>query len=245
MNEISETGSLTLPAGRILWLLHANESEAATELLSEAEAADWAALKSDKRRQDWLLGRYAAKRLVAGMLQEQGWGDIPLTGIIIRSYPDGWPMVSLLIPGSEAPPITLSLSHSHDWAFAAAVAGRELPLGADLELVEQRSAAFVADYFTPAEQSFLAAAPPEQFDVLANAIWSGKEAALKAIRRGLAEDTRLITCLPHPIVGDSVGWLPIRYTWHSDTTRELPDLRGFWRLKEKFVMTLAFEDRAH
>ena len=96
-----------------------------------------------------------------------------------------------------------------DRAFCALTFGEGRPLGCDLEVIEPRSPGFVADYFTADERALMAAAPDEQHPTLANAIWSGKEAALKAIRRGLAEDTRLVTCLPE-MAEDYDGWRPLR-----------------------------------
>ena len=74
-----------------------------------------------------------------------------------------------------------------------------------------------------------------------NAIWSGKEAALKAIRRGLAEDTRLVSCLPHPALDESARWWLLRFVWHEERAdRNLPRLTGRWRRHGDFVLTLAF-----
>ena len=95
----------------------------------------------------------------------------------------------------------------------------------------------MADYFTADERALIAAAPEAQHPTLANAIWSGKEAALKAIRRGLAEDTRLVTCLPE-MAEDYDGWRPLRYVWEQ-VDRDLPALIGRWREVDGFVMTLA------
>ena len=83
----------------------------------------------------------------------------------------------------------------------------------------------------------MATAPEAQQPTLANAIWSGKEAALKAIRRGLAEDTRLVTCLPAE-QEETDGWRPLYYRWEA-VERGLPALTGRWREGDGFVMTLA------
>lgn len=166
--------------------------------------------------------------------------EIALDAITILPHADGWPIVTL--PHHDnLPPLALSLSHSRDRAFCAAVWGADRFVGADIEFIEPRPTAFPDEYFTPIEQQFLAAAPPEQRTALINAIWSGKEAALKAIRRGLAEDTRLVSCLPHPQMAGATEWLPMRITW--DNRRHdgpMPSLAGLWRAHDNFVMTLAF-----
>lgn len=240
----SDYGVLETVSGAIHWLLQNNAELTASVdaspagFLNEDEIAIWRSFKIDKRRRDWLLGRRTAKRLVGKIIQESKGRELPLDQITVLPHRDGWPIVSLK-EGNF--PITLSISHSHDWAFCAAIVdGGDCPLGADIEFVEPRADAFIEDYFTPLEQRFLVTAPPEQRLILTNAIWSGKEAALKAIRRGLAEDTRLVSCLPHPYKDERPQWLPMRLVWSSDGTRRgLPHLTGRWRLEGDFVLTLA------
>ena len=210
------------------------------DFLSLEETEYWTALKSDKRRHDWLLGRRAAKQLVADIIQRRTTRTLALPQITILPHADGWPIVTL---GSivDPPALTLSISHTRHMAFCAAVERADQPLGADIEGVEPRSIAFAEEYFTHLENRFLAAAPPEQRQRLVNAIWSGKEAALKAIRRGLAEDTRLVSCVPHPMMTDGPEWLPMRIIWTEERlTRPLPLLSGRWRSDGEVVMTLAF-----
>ena len=221
----------------VYWLCEAIDDGDEQSLLAPAELAVFAALRSPKRRHDWLLGRRVAKRLIHAALAAQMGSAPPLNEIVILPHPDGWPQVSLPTLGPNAPALTLSISHSRDHAFCALVFGADRPLGGDIEAIEPRSPGFVADYFTAAERAFMAAALQEQHPTLANAIWSGKEAALKAIRRGLAEDTRLVTCLP---AADETaeGWRSLNYRWEA-AERALPALSGLWREMEGFVLTVA------
>ena len=62
-------------------------------------------------------------------------------------------------------------------------------VGCDVEIVEPRSAGFVADFLTPAEQEYVASRPDEDRHAAANLIWSAKESALKVLRTGLRRDT--------------------------------------------------------
>jgi len=235
---MTQPGPLPLPhaAGSIYWLCEDAPADMDTALLSPAEAAAYAALRTAKRRRDWLLGRRVAKRLVQASVAARTGQTLPLHDIAILSHADGWPQVTLPTLGVDAPPLTLSISHSHDRAFCALLWG-DRPLGCDLEFIEPRSPGFVADYFTAGERALVAAMPETQRAVLANAIWSGKEAALKAIRRGLAEDTRLVTCLPGQ-EADAGGWRTLRYRWETPA-RGLPPLMGWWRALDGFVVTLA------
>jgi len=234
---MTQLGLLTHADASVYWLCEGAPDSADTGLLSPAETAAYSALRADKRRRDWLLGRRVAKRLVQASVAARTDQTLPLYDITILSHADGWPQVAL--PAAAGPltlSISLSISHSHDRAFCA-LTWADQPLGCDLEFIEPRSAGFVADYFTAGERALIAAAPEAQHAVLANAIWSGKEAALKAIRRGLAEDTRLVTCLPENAAGAG-GWRTLRYRWETPA-RALPPLMGWWRVLDGFVMTLA------
>ncbi len=221
----------------IYWLCEKWPIAADESALSPAELAHYRTLRTPKRRHDWLLGRRVAKRLIHAVLAARLGAAPALNEIVVLPHPDGWPQVTLPTLGPAAPPLTLSISHSRDHAFCACIWGETQPLGCDIEAIEPRSPGFVADYFTTAERELIAAAPDEQHPTLANAIWSGKEAALKAIRRGLAEDTRLVVCLPSASEVED-GWRRLDYRWQT-TDRDLPAIAGRWREAEGFVMTLA------
>ena len=229
----------TIGGQPVYWLCEGRGDEDEATLLGPQEHAAYAALRTAKRRGDWLLGRRVAKRLLHAALSARLGSAPPLREIVILPHPDGWPQVALPTLATAAPPLRLSISHSHDRAFCALTLA-DVPLGGDLELIEPRSPGFVADYFTAAERELMAAAPPDRQATLANAIWSGKEAALKAIRRGLAEDTRLVSCLPGTD-GAAAGWRPLVYHWTA-AGRALPSLTGCWREADGFVLTLAGQE---
>ena len=241
MDTTDGRGILSVGGESVYWLMQGEHVEGTSHVspffLSAAEWAYCSALKSDKRRRDWLLGRHAAKNVVAELLRDHFRQETPLDHIVILPHADGWPMVS--VPDDVRASLTLSISHSHNFAFCAAAARPQWSLGADIEYVEPRSEAFITDYFTSREGEFLAVAPPEQRVTLSNAIWSGKEAALKAIRRGLAEDTRIVSCLPHPLLGGSDAWLPMPIIWNEGAPAATRlALSGYWRMSGDFVMTL-------
>ena len=90
-----------------------------------------------------------------------------------------------------------------------AVAGPEIALGADLELVEPRSEAFLSDFFTRDELDLVRDAGPDHRDLIANLIWSAKECAAKGLRLGLRLDTRLLAV--ELLDGaPSRGWRPFK-----------------------------------
>jgi len=152
--------------------------------LSSQERATLAALRLERRRMDWRLGRWTAKQSVVASLGERAPGA--LHEVEILAAPDGAP--EAFVTGRRAP-LALSLSHRDDVAVCA-VAPRGTALGCDIEAVEFRSAAFVADWFTEEEQAAVEASPLSSRTLVTTLIWSGKESALKALREGLRLDTR-------------------------------------------------------
>jgi 4'-phosphopantetheinyl transferase len=226
------------------WLIQADaapidSSFPSQGLLTEEELEMWSRFKVEKRRREWLLGRETAKKVLAGLVEARAGYRPALDEIAVIAHADGWPVAHLPSLDGRAFAATLSISHAGGRAFCAALEGEQQMLGVDLEQIAPRVPGFVEAYFTDLEQRFLAAAPMEQREPLINAIWSGKEAALKAIRRGLAEDTRLVSCLPHPPMITPTGWLPMRITWEAGRTGSpLPPLVGRWRPYDGFVVTL-------
>jgi 4'-phosphopantetheinyl transferase len=114
-------------------------------------------------------------------------------------------------------------------AFCA-VASAGAALGCDLELVEARSAAFAADYFTAEEQALVAGVPAADRMRLITLIRSAKESVLKALREGLRLDTREIAVFPQLSGGEA--WLPLEC--HSASRRS----QGWWQRDGMPVRTL-------
>ncbi len=144
-------------------------------------------LRIPKRRSDWLLGRWTAKRALAETL---GWISVPERLVRIEV----WPAVSgAPQPFVDGSPAAFAISLSHAGAHAACAVGpADAALGCDLEVVEPRSNAFIADYFTAEEQTSLQQVPEDGRAELIAAIWSAKESALKAMHVGLRVDTRSV-----------------------------------------------------
>jgi len=137
-----------------------------------------------KRRGDWRLGRWVAKKAVA---RAAGAPWLPDASIEILSTPGGRPASRVHHPGPW-PQVTLSLSHSGGTGFAAALRG-PARLGCDVEQVADRSDAFVTDYFTEEEAGWIRSTAREHA-LRANLLWSAKESALKAMGEGLRLDPR-------------------------------------------------------
>ncbi|MFO7681287.1 MAG: 4'-phosphopantetheinyl transferase superfamily protein [Chloroflexota bacterium] len=216
-------------------------------VLHPREQARFATLKTEKRRQDWLLGRLTAKQLIREVQREKMGEGVPLTALEVGNGERGEPIVNceLSIVNCQGTAsnlqslISLSISHSHGHAFCALVERPDWPLGADIERIEARSEAFVADYFTEEERGLETEAVGEMRDVWVTAVWSAKESVLKALRLGLTVDTRWVTCLIEPVAERPFTWTP--FTVHCDNARlpqAAPPLVGWWRTYEEFVLTL-------
>ena len=211
--------------------------------LSEEEGAALARYTVPKRRADWLLGRWTAKQLVQDYLRRQGGDDLPLNQIVVLADPDGAPFVSLAFGSAEARrlerlPVSLSISHSHGHALCALCAEPGATVGADLELIEARDPSFTADFFTPAEQAAVAAAPEHLRATHVTALWSAKEAVLKALREGLRVDTRQVeTALPAVLAEE---WSPLEIALDGKLAVRHPGVWSGWgRRREGFVLTTA------
>lgn len=166
--------------------------------LTAGERARFDEFRFEKRRRDWLLGRWAGKQALSGIL------DVPdryIGRIEIGSAPDGAPLPTL---DGQPCQVQLSLSHSNDRALAA-VSDGTAALGCDIELVETRGANFVETFFTAAECARIARADHRSRDTLVTMIWSAKESVLKALRTGLRADTYSVEVIDAGDLLDT-GW---------------------------------------
>jgi 4'-phosphopantetheinyl transferase len=105
-------------------------------------------------------------------------------------------------------------------------------LGCDLELVEPRSDAFIADYFTAKEQALVAHAGADRFRLVA-LLWSAKESALKALRVGLRVDTRSVIVSPGNLQPAGESWHPL---WVYQVGGET--FHGWWQSSGSLLRTL-------
>lgn len=172
--------------------------------LSPHERARLAGMRFAKRRDDFRVGRWTAKRAIRAMNVN---GPDPCD-VDIRAAEDGAPEV--FFPGGPAP---WSVSIAHAGGRGLAVVGPPgVPFGADLETIAPRSAAFLEDYFLDSERRWIAGHPDASRDGAATLLWSVKEAVLKALRTGLREDTRAVEVLPGGAaftLRTSPGWMSV------------------------------------
>lgn len=201
--------------------------------LSAAERDTAHALKVEKRRTDWLLGRYAAKCALAASTGEHS-GE--LARWEIRADRDGAPHAWL---DGQPAPTAISLSHSGGQALCV-VGPADIAPGCDLERIETRDPSFAETFFTAAEAALVTGAPEEQRPLLGTLIWSAKESALKVLRHGLRKDTRSVEVTAQ-LEESSATWQPLLLHMTDSDQR----LHGWWQTAAGFVLTVAADRRTH
>lgn len=214
----------------IYWLLSEQPpSLPAEEFLSPRELETFAGLRFEKRRAEWLHGRFAAHLLLHQQYPQCGYAQFE-----VLNQPSGAPSVFL---NASPLPLTLSISHRQHAAFCALCLVPRISIGADLEFNEPRSAAFVHDFFTADEVTQIETSPPEHRRRLANLIWSAKESALKALRLGLRLDTRQVHISGiSPDFSNPAQWQP--FTIHTPIQPAL-HWQGWWQTRRDYLLTLA------
>lgn len=170
----------------------------AESFLSLSELAYLQTLRAEKRKGDWLGGRFALKILLArennllpvcSLPQENTACGIEMSvaalellkQIEVIKLPSGAPQV---IIGGVTDKRSVSITHSHGWA-AAAVAEAKTFLGIDLEKIETRSRIWADEFFLEQEKG------PATDEHLTR-VWTQKEAVVKLLGRGLSLSTREI-----------------------------------------------------
>jgi len=196
--------------------------------LGASEATFLGGLRIAKRRADWRLGRWTAKRALAIWLGVPSHPEA-LAKIEIRPAPSGAPEVFIANkPGA----VTVSLTHRGGRA-ACAVAASGIEMGCDLEMIEPRSDAFLSDYFTVEEQVLVTQAPAADRPRLLALLWSAKESALKALQDGLRLDTRSVVVSTLEDSFDLNGWSPLQVHYADGQV-----FRGWSQQADDIVRTL-------
>jgi 4'-phosphopantetheinyl transferase len=176
----------------VFWLEQSEaDLPAENDWLSASERLRLDGMRFAKRHADWRLGRWTAKHALAAYLHLPSHPQ-DLAGIEIRSAPSGAPEVFI---ANQPAGVAISLSHRGGVA-ACAVTLSGAQVGCDLEIVEPRCDAFIADYFATEEQELIERTSAADRSLLLALLWSGKESALKVLRAGLTLDTRSVTVRP-------------------------------------------------
>ena len=213
----------------IVLLAAASELPPGDAWLQPSEQALLRRFRVPRRRRDFRLGRFAAKRAMAELAgcdaspARRRFEVRPAAGGAPQAFCDGAPLA-----------VALSISHSDGWASAAVQHGTG-SLGCDLERIEGRSSAFLEDYLTPGERAFVAKGHETERPLRATLVWSAKEAVMKALGEGLRLAPASVEVVPaiHPV--SESGWRRFSVSAPSVAV----DLRGFWRVVGELVLTVA------
>jgi len=197
--------------------------------LSANEILRFEGLRFAKRRADWRLGRWTAKRAVSMCLGSPAF-HFSLASMEVRNSASGVPAV---VFDDQAAPVTISLSHRNGRALCT-VADAGFALGCDLEVIEARSDAFVVDYFTAEEQALVARQSAAERPRTLALLWSAKESALKALHAGLRLDTRSVVVDLLDAAFSQVGvWRPLQVVYSAG-----PLFHGWWQNADGMVRTI-------
>lgn len=190
-------------------------------ILGRSEQETWNQLSdSDKRRQEWLAGRLAAKDAVRHVAREM-WGlELAPVDVEISSDRFGRPLVGGRVIEQIQEHIALSISHCRGTAVAVAgVSNDGVGVGVDLEVMDARRIGLEQDILTTEEQALLSSIPAAQKEEWVLRLWCAKEAVAKALGRGMmGGPLNLLIREVHPETGH------VKVALAGELVRHFPDL---------------------
>lgn len=217
----------------------------ASALLTPSERERHAAYPAQKRRDDWLLGRAAAKQALRALCRALGQPAPDYLAFSVESAASGAPRVAGLDPEPA-----LSLTHGHGqaaaWARPAGPAGGLV--GVDLERIKPRPGGTLRFYLHPHERAWLEALDPGRpkevapRDVAAIVCWALKEAAFKALQPPRGTGLLDVELEPTGDLTAARGAARIRYRGSAaERARQLGvgEVRGGWSTQGDLVTAWA------
>lgn len=175
--------------------------------LSAEERECIAAFGAESRRREFVAGRAAARRLLAGRL------STPPAAVPLRRDPDGGVTV-------EAAPWHVSIAHSGPHALAACAPHA---VGADLEQIQPRDPGIAEFLFRPADRG-LVERLPYAADAGLILCWTLKEAVLKARRSGFRTSPKALRLTVAPASDTAAVRVDPNGRWHLHYAR----LDDYW-----------------
>jgi 4'-phosphopantetheinyl transferase len=209
----------------VRWLLlGASALPDTDDWLGQDEKKILSGLNFPKRRAEWKLGRYTAKRALSSYTSVE-----QLSRIEIIAAKDGAP--EAFVDGRSMD-CAISISHRED--VAACVVAERGEVGCDLEAIEPRTTRFVHDFFTERERIEVERASDELRDLRVALTWSAKESTLKALRVGLRRDTRSVEIQLADLTAPGPAWRGLRATLRPEGRA----YRGWWRRIDGLVLSV-------
>ena len=221
---------------RVYWVEQTDKDVPADDnWLCPNEVACLKKLRFAKRRADWRLGRWTAKRAVCRLSRLATVSPNTCEDRNSRHFfrrTGSHHRRSRNAPGDFSQP---SGRHCH----VHRVRGAESCWDVIWKSIEPRSHDFVVDYFTAEEQSWVARTPSAERPEIVTLLWSAKESALKALQQGLRLDTRSVMVTPMAGAPDLDGWSPLRIGCVDGRV-----FQGWWRTADGVVRTVATDSTA-
>ena len=147
-------------------------------ILSARERATFDAFPIERRRQDWLAGRVAAKRALRATMLERGSRVTPYRAIEIWNDVTGAPRFTVDRRPELSRQLNISISHTNGAGLAAVGSTIDSgTVGVDIETTRSLSLALVSRVLGPSE---LARLSSEHIAPMPLVLWTAKEAAMKA-----------------------------------------------------------------
>ncbi len=229
---MSAAGVAVPAAARVhLARVRTRQVPAGEDWLTPAERAVAASLRLPGRLASWRLGRWAAKQALIACASSVGI-EVGPRDVEVLAQPGGAPAARITLATG---PVNGAVSISHRDGTGLAVASLdEVAIGCDVETIERRSDAFVADYFTASEQALVTRSTPVERDAVIMLIWSAKESALKALGEGLRLDTRAVSVVAG-FGRDTASAQHIPVTVHAPAGRTFT---GWARIDAEQLMTI-------
>lgn len=201
------------------------------DFLRTEDQTEYSRFKVAKRQNEWISSRITTKKMMVKILNDK---KIAIRDIRIQKETNGRPYI--FVDGKGRLNGSFSLSHSQGMVFCGYSDAPDMHFGIDLEKIEERKLEFIMDYFTNDEIKNYQQCTSDQKKEYSTLIWSAKEAALKAIGKGLALDTRKVEVIPQNVVSLIEGWKMCNVIFREGSEKEYTAL---WQEKGGFIRTIS------
>ena len=178
--KIDDLSSEFLDSSHSIWM-----KALAYLTLNPTERTEWEDKKAvAKRKQEWLLGRCAAKDAVRELILAEHGTVLCAADIEIVYDAHGKPEVHGAWMERLGVQPTISITHSHGIAAAMASLDPRARVGIDIETLERPASHYEKLAFREEERAMLAKVPADRHDEWALRLWTAKEAVSKALGQG-------------------------------------------------------------
>jgi 4'-phosphopantetheinyl transferase EntD len=182
--------------------LEAEGDAFAARQLTKAEHDLFIQFQIPKRKVEWLAGRLAAKTAFSLLAQKNAdW--YPDDEISVLYEANGAPCIK------KYPQVTLSISHSNEYALAVAAG---FGIGVDIERIEARPKALEKYFFCAEEWHYLEkdCPRPAQKEAMVTWLWTRKEAVSKFLKLGGRLDFSRLNVIADRILLERPGRCEVR-----------------------------------